>query len=90
MSLVQFDFKRINRTDDSSKEFKRFLSAANGYEIQELMYKFPDEQKDSLIAYYVIRPNSSEAIYDISLGKLELVDLGDYLDVVMSREELTG
>jgi len=38
----------------------------------------------------VIRPNSSEAIYDISLGKLELMDLGDYLDVVMSREELTG
>ena len=88
--MVQFDFKKVNRSNESSKEFKRFLSAANGYKIQELMYRFSDNNLDSLVAYYVIRPNSSESIYDINLGKLKFIDLGDYLDEIMAREETTG
>jgi hypothetical protein len=90
MSPLQFDFKKINRTEESSKDFKRFLSAASGYKIQELMYRFSDNSEESLVAYYASRPNSTDAIYDINLGKLKFTDLGDYLDEIMAREETTG
>ena len=54
------------------------------------MYRFSDNSEEAFVTYYASRPNSSEAIYDINLGKLKFMDLGDYLDEIMAREETRG
>ena len=45
---------------------------------------------DTSLAVRLFRPNSSEAIYNINLGKLKFMDLGDYLDEIMAKKETTG
>ena len=54
------------------------------------MYRFSDNTADSVVAYFAIRSNSSEEVYDINLEKLKFMNLGDYFGVLMAREETKG